>query len=496
MKRVLLKGLACGIAGVFLVLSCRSASADEVKAVPLQLLATRTLIKADLSKVAEVAEADKAAAQQLEGKGPMILGIDLGTKLNVLGLGSFPEVDGLQSFSNLSLQVFPDANRASGIYSYFPAAYYLNWDADNGYHLAIDYKYEQGGGNDVVLDARLSPGSLHADKSFLQSLLKLYLKKQPNLQHDLARTQLLEVPASYNVVFDWEAHGGESVTVSGLDRVTREIALTVTTDVGTRQHLINKLGSALGLRGDIFIQPEAVTAEQPALPMQPAQARLMLTDRAYAVTPWQRFQETEYSEFRNHHPFPVRLKYLCYLAADSNQLRLRGYDLGGSRLNPGDIAKIPNAKITEQIDDPEDVLKAVYIYALDNEEAYRQKVIDEMTGGVGALPVQNVPIDVLNSAELFQQYNIYKLVVLVESKYFDPQSDNVLSQTYEFKSGDGALDMAPLYVPTGTPGPVFQYKLGVVTTAGEQFLDSDWRSPGIFGDISIGSVQVEELLGQ
>jgi hypothetical protein len=436
---------------------------------------------------------DQKAAQDLDGRGPANRPLHL-QDLSVEGLGSFPGVEGLQSITNLSLTLFPDANEASGLYYYLPSGYFLNWDPEEGYYLAMDYKYEQESGENVLIDARLSPGPVQDDRQFLLELLKSYLQQNGGATHPLEKTKLLELPATYEVRFDWGDLGVPELTVSGIDGVTREIALTLATEVGTRQMLASKLGSKLGLRGEVEIVPHAVTEGQPPLPNQIVHARLMLTDDAYAEQRWQRSTE-EHSVFQNHHPFPVKLKHLCYLYRAPDELKLRGYDLGDALLGPGDAAKLPNAKITNQIDDSERVLRAWYVYSLVNDETSREQVISELTGGIGSLPVKRISIEVLSSEELFSQYHLYKLVVLVRSRFFDPRNEEEIENSYELGAGDAGLELAPLYVPAEVAEPLYRYRIGLVTAAAEQFLDDEWRLPGALGDILIGSTQVEEVLG-
>ena len=57
---------------------------------------------------------DQKAAQDLDGRGPANHPLHL-QDLSVDGLGSFPAVEGLQSITNLSLTLYPDANDAARV---------------------------------------------------------------------------------------------------------------------------------------------------------------------------------------------------------------------------------------------------------------------------------------------------------------------------------------------------------------------------------------------
>ena len=65
------------------------------------------LKKANLYTITNLAKSDKQAVQEKNGKGPENLPIDLAT-LPIGGVNNFPEIQDLQSFTNLSLKVYPE----------------------------------------------------------------------------------------------------------------------------------------------------------------------------------------------------------------------------------------------------------------------------------------------------------------------------------------------------------------------------------------------------
>lgn len=450
------------------------------------------LVSKELITVQRANEQTETQAAAKGGVGPDGGFIDLKDALPVADLGRVA-LASLQDVSNLSLKLYRDGNQSSGIYYYVPSRYFLAWDPDVGYLLTIDYKAEQASGKNVVIDARLTPGELQADLQLLRQLLEVYLSSQPRLPHPLSQISLLPLPAQYAAGFDWSALGvpAADLAITGVDPASRQIGITLTSDVATKEILVKKLGDILGLSGWVTLQPA-----QAAVAPLGVMAQLQLASKVYANARWLR-DVGPVTRFRNRHPFPVELRYLAYLYSDAGKLGIRGYDLGAQMLNPADVAKIPNAQITAEIDGPK-ALRAWYGYALINDEAYRDRVLKVITGGIGSLPVKKVSVEAVRPVELFAQYHLYKLIVVVRSRHFDPQGKEEIENGYELSPTDARRDLAPLYVPEGTAAPLYEYRVGIVTEDGSSCQDSSWRKPGsgFMDSVFLGARQIEELLAQ
>lgn len=453
-------------------------------------------VNRDLVAITAVVEEDQEKALAESGLGPREPAIPLQDHLTIANLQEF----GLspQDIVSLSLTVYPDANPDSGIFYYRPNQYFLHWTPEDQYYLAIDYKPEQDTAKNVVLDARLTPGPVSDDVAVLTKLLDAHLRTRPQRP---PRISLLPLPARYEAFFDWTTLGvaGEDITVTGVDPDSRQFGLQVVTDVATKELLIGKLADPTGLTGNVRVVPQQVTPEQAALAPFTVQARLKLADnQAYSRSAWRR-GGSEYSSFRNERPLPVRLEHLVYLVEQGGRLRLRGYDLGGQRLLPGDVAKLPNASIHDEIAGPT-AIRAWYSYTLENDAAHREALLAELTGGVGAIPVTDVDIQIVRAPELFEQFSLFKIAIVVRSKFFDPTagSSQLLEKGYEFSPEVARAAVAPLYRPVDSVEPLYEYRIGVVTGDGTPHVDAQWRRPtaGFANSVFIGSSQIEEVLAQ
>lgn len=462
------------------------------------VLARPELVNSKLVLNRELIDRGTQQVKDLNGRGPINQPIALGEVLNVDGRREFPGFNGLQDLSNLSLTVFPDANRESGIYYYLPTSYFLKWEESTGYYLTLDYGVETSSKKNVILSARLSPGRLDEDRELIKALLAVWLQQQPTPPpHALFNVRLVPLVVSYEVEFDWKTLGvpKEDLKSSGVDPDTREMGLTVTCDVGTAALLVKKLGDPLGIDGAIRVIPQKVGAEA-ALPATWMPARLRFAERtAYCDQKWVR-ERGDFTSFKNRHPFPVRIKSLCYLYRSGTSVAIRGYDLKDQLVEPGQTAKVPNAKIHPEIDSDVRIVRAWFDYTLESREDLVNQLVDRVTGGVGNVPVQSVAMDVIGGAQAFEQNQVNKIIVMVRSDYLDPKGTKGKEERYEFSARDADAKTLRLYVPSSAGEKKFEWRIGLIMNDGNQHLEEKWRGPPALGQISIGSRQIEEVLAK
>ncbi|MFH1176186.1 MAG: hypothetical protein V1750_02170 [Acidobacteriota bacterium] len=428
-----------------------------------------------------------SAARDMNGWGPGA-GIQLGDVVQVSQLDRF----GLEmrDLCRLSLEVYRDANADSGIFYYRPTRYALRFDPEEGYFLTVDYKGAGESGKNVLIQARLTSGAGPVDLEVLRALLRRYAAGRDPI--------LLRLPATYEARFDLTSFGVDAVTVSGIDTDTGEVVISFATGVETKELLTSALGNVNGLVGQVTLRPAAVSEQQTFRSAIDISAEIKMADVASGPRMLWRARTATAGSVANPWPFPLTLHSLCYLLREpTGALRLRGFSLGETLLAPGDTARIDAAKLNSEIDSPAAVA-AFYDASLVREDEAVRRTVEELTGGVGALPVHELWVEVVKPQELFQQYSVYKVAVEVRSLYFDPQARAAVNNTYELDESTAKVQCAPLYF-RGTPGADFyQYKLGIVTLDGAVHADARWRGPNptLINRIFIGAAMVEEVLGR
>jgi hypothetical protein len=455
------------------------------------LKVTPALIKAEMIPIDQAGRDARDELAARGARGPTLPALSLGDLVPVAQLERFDGVR-MANLCRYSLQVYPDANRESGIYYYRPRKFVLRFDPNDGYYLSVDYKAGAAGADNVLMQARLTPGAGPPDRAVLEALVEAYLHGRGG-----PRPVLLPLPASYEAAFNLTDWNVDEVTINGVDPDTGEIVLTLSADVPTKELVTSTLGNVNGLVGSVRLTPLYISDAQTMTQAVELQAELRLADLAGGPPLRWRSPSGNSSEFTNAWPFDLRLRYLAYLVKEApGRLKLRGWGLGNTLLAPRDSARMATADLNAEIDGS-NVVTALYLGSLVRDDDAVRRVVDELTGGVGALPVQELTIDVIRAADLFDQYGIYKLAVEVRSAHFDPEGREVAHHTYQVDESSATVLTDPLYLWEDS-GDLYQYRIGVVTIDGTVHSDSGWRrpSPVLPYTITVGSKLVEEVLAE
>lgn len=433
------------------------------------------------------------------GKGPGPAPIPLKDLINWRGQEYFG-IDA-QSILSLSLTVYRDIEKNSFIFYYIPARYYIKWNPDEGYYMAISYARENADSSkNVLLQTRMTPGIRNQDFNLLKELIKIHLR---NNGESSSRVVLQPLPANYVPSFNLPAIGEQDISVTGVNPDTRELGLSITTDEATKELLVDQLSNTLGLTGNIVLVPEKVSDDQPDLSSKPVDANMRFCDNnAYARKPWDGDLDDDVSTFLNDHPLPVKLKYLCYLYNRGNDVEVRGYDLGARTLLPGQRARIQNDVLNSEMTSSKS-LAIWYEYTFDCDSDFLSEVVRGLTGGVGSVPTQELGVTMVQASETFDQYGIYLAVVTMRSRYFDPEGEEVITNTYELTADNADIQCAPLYLwddeARGGDIPLYEFKLSLVMTTGDVYEDTQWRDPrgvSAAGKLFIGASLIEEKLAE
>jgi len=444
----------------------------------------------------EASKQQREEAESRGGQGPSSAGIPLADYIEI---GQLDRFDGLvvADFCRLSTTVYPDANESSGIYYYYPERWYLHFEPDEGgYHLRIDYKASSGESNEVLLTAQLTPGFDKQDVEVLDAMLEEYLRIEG--ERDV-RPKLLPLPASLEAEFQLASWDIEEVTINAVEPDTDTIHLSISADVPTKELVMSTLIHE-GLPGRVSLRPDVWGERQTLTSPLDGYAEIRLGDIAGGpALRWPQRTSGGMAGFNNQWPFDMRADYFVYLyRTPSGGLDLRGWDLGGEVLGPGDTAQIATAGLNKEFRSSKSVDARLVASLIRTENASRA-VIESHTGGVGLIPVTNLEIRVADANALFDQYSVYTIAVEIRSAHFDPEGREVVSKTYLLDGSEDVVNVDPLHLWEDSSGSdLYQYRIGVVTTDGVVHSDRGWRRPeGPFSDfIFIGSGPVEEVLAE
>jgi hypothetical protein len=456
-----------------------------------RLIALSTHMK--LMSQVELVDAQREEVADRNGYGPELPAHDL-SSVEIDQFDEFYGVD-LRQLCRYSLEVYRDGNHDSGIFYFRPQSFALKFEPPD-YYLSVEYGAATEDGNNVIIQAALTPGGDRTDRRVLEALLKSYLKARGGT---VSNPILLPLPVTYEASFQLQDWHIEEVTVNGVDPDTGEIQITLSADVPTKELVTSTLGNINGLTGNVELQPIVINPDyQNLVRLQPLVARIRLPDAIGGPAPrWRPPSSGSQAEYTNPWPFDMRLRYLAYLIEEPDGgLRLGGWSLGDAVLGPGDTARVSTLQLNQELDSDR-VVTALYLADLVRDDRAVREVVDACTGGVGGLPMKQITVEALDPGALFDQYNIHKMVVEIRSAHFDPEGRQVETRTYDLDGSEEQLTTDPLHLWEDS-GDLYQYRVVVITSDGVVHGDRGWRSPHSYlpDQIMIGSALVEEVLAE
>ncbi len=124
-----------------------------------------------------------------------------------------------------------------------------------------------------------------------------------------------------------------------------------------------------------------------------------------------------------------------------------------------------------------------------------KKVDKQVRKGVAAAPSERIKFEAIPS--VFSDYDIYKMVVEVQSPYFNSDGGTVLIREIELTEENNVHQDLVIYTPQGKGAEplLYKYRLKLITAQGETVLEPQWhdsRSTNRF----FGASQLEPVLGE
>lgn len=392
-----------------------------------------------------------------ESKGPSNRPISLWERLHA-------DVDfqSQEEISAISMVIYPDKNRESGVYYYLPLSYHLQWDENEGPHLKMSYESlteNQSEGGEVMIAASLTPSILKTDIEAMRSLLVAFMAQKGQLSPVLQPMPLHEAPQVALALGTLYKVPTEKISVVAGSTIFEPIEVTWVSDSKTKDDIEVHLVENLGIRGSAQLIPRADSLSVLELPIRITLAdprtfgRLDLNPRNWRTTPW-----------RNMTSYPLKLlrMHRLVLKPVGNELipTIYSWSLDDIEIPTNAEVTFISNQIPMWIDRPEFTKRLWLEYKVLRCRECDQKVfgdINSATTQSGSVPVFFESIDIL------QQFGARFLEVKVRSIQADPrrQYTVVLPATKILQDGKSFI-AGRLFVPDGRP-PEFDYHLRIIT---------------------------------
>jgi hypothetical protein len=393
--------------------------------------------------------------------------------------------------SNVSLNIYPDKNKYSGIYYYLPIAYDIKYDREKGYAFNMDYGTSRNDGaeNKVRMSGTLVSGISLNEIKFIDNMMEAYRKQNPNVKLEKALPLPIADMPVITLGDELKNFGITNVNINNANSVSEPIEFSWMTDGTTAAELENLLKVNSGIIGKIKFKPQGTE-----LPVQEVPARIRLIDEntfgRFAMMP----QDFRTKNWRNETPFPVKLKYVHLMTiVKDNQGKdgpvIYSWDLGDLHVPPKVQVKFDAATVPQWLDNYKGVPARIWLdySVVDTCSSCSEAVFSKIISSTTKPQLSDVVFRVI---PFFEEYKISYLDIQMRSTQAEPSGKTEITFPSVHITQDGKdYTAGRIYVPAGTE-PSLQYRVTAVTKDGAEHT-SGWLPRNLLS-IPFGSFQLTE----
>ncbi len=450
-----------------------SASGGQSAVLNTRLLSVNpNLVRAGLAL--DKSETDKGA------QGPDNNPIPLFEDLTVTRDFEFP-----YEITNISMDVFPDRNPASGIFYYMPAAYHLRWTPDDGYAFRVLYgtaSAESAG--DVRMSATLSPDISKKEIDLISKLVASYASRNPGMKFDKLRlipiqeNPIVSFPADLNNLYEITA---DKVSVNITSSLREPFQISWVTDNNTKDEMQVSLLEKTGIQGMMSLQPQSETIPEIKIPVIITLAdsrtigRIDLESKKWRTNAW-----------RNQTPYPLKLKYLHMLLVkeDGNKSTpfIYSWSINDLVVPVSASVSFDASNVPSWLDDA-DMAQRIWVeYSVVDCDECDRDIINTITGGTYGTNTRKVTFE---SFQIFENIDAQFIQIKVRSRQGDPKGEKIVEfEPLRIYQDSELAESGQLYVPL-EEALSFEYFITVVLKNGNSYKADQW----------IGSSDPEIYLG-
>ena len=450
-----------------------SASGSQPVILNTRLLSVNpSLVRAGLAL--DKTETDKGA------QGPDNNPIPLFEDLTVTRDFEFP-----YEITNVSMDVFPDMNPASGIFYYMPSAYHLRWTPDDGYAFRVLYgtATDESAG-DVRMSATLSPDISKNEIDLISKLVASYASRNPGMKFDKLRlipireNPVVSFPADLNSLYEITA---DNVSVNITSSLREPFQISWVTDNNTKDEMQVSLLEKTGIQGIMTLQPQSENIPEIKIPVIITLAdsrtigRIDLESKRWRTDAW-----------RNQTPYPLKLKYLHMLLVKEEGNKstpfIYSWSIDDLVVPVSASVSFDASSVPSWLDDP-DMAQRIWVeYSVVDCDECDRDIINTITGGTYGTNTRKVTFETF---QIFENIDAQFIQIKVRSRQGDPKGEKTVEfDPLRIYQDNELAESGQLYVPL-EEALSFEYFITVVMKNGNSYKADQW----------IGSSEPEIYLG-
>ncbi len=382
--------------------------------------------------------------------------------------------------------IFQD-KKAGHVFYYLPREFRLVHDPATGYGLTVQYNHLKDEETPSVLfTAQLAAPHHTGDIQLLKNILRQAFQLQPNDPLTLKSISGIGATADFQNISAGLALEPERISLTMPSHLKQTIRLTITLTTDEIEEILAQIARD-GLAGSLKVIVGDATVPIPIH----LQYLNFAGNRVDGFHQWVNNQPM--GTLKNVCPFPIQIDSINGYKVKNGKLERISKRLKPSSLLPGrkKSFKLPAAqKILGQ-----NIMLAWLGSQLDASCSDCITSIDkQIRTGVAAASFSKVKFEVIPM--VFSDLDIYKIIVQVQSPYFNASPGAVVTREIELTEEENMHSGLVIYQPSnkGAEPLLYKYRLKLVTSDGHVILDENWNDSRTLSQF-FGSSQIEPILG-
>jgi len=381
--------------------------------------------------------------------------------------------------------IFQD-KAAGNVFYYLPREFLLVHD-EMGYGLSVQYNHLKDPEKpSVMLTAKLAAPHHKGDILLLKSILKQAFDLKASDKLTLKSISGIGATADMQGISAGLSLPSERISISLPSHLKKTLHLTLSLNQDETEEVLAQI-TREGLSGSLNVKVGEVLVPVPIH----IQYLNFAGSRVDGFTQW--VENRPIGMIKNLTSFPVKIDSINCYRVKAGQLERISKNLKASTILPGKKKsfKLPSAnKVLGN-----NIMLAWIGTSLDSSCLNCIKTIDkDVRKGVAVAPSTHIKFEAI--PDVFSDFEIYKIIVQVQSPYFKAGGGKVITREVELTEENNIHQELVIYTPEGKglEPLLYRYRLKLVTVEGNSLFEQNWHDSRTSSQF-FGASHLEPVMG-
>jgi len=382
--------------------------------------------------------------------------------------------------------IFQD-KAAGNVFYYLPRVFLLV-HKETGYGLSVQYNHLKDPEKpSVMLTAELAAPHHSGDIPLLKSILKQAFDLKPADKLILKSISGIGATADMQGISAGLSLPSERISLTLPSHLKKTLRLTLSLNQDETEEVLAQI-SREGISGSLNVK---VGDSFVPVPFNIEYLNFS-GKRVDGFAQWVENRPT--GMIRNLTPFPVKIESINCYRVKGGKLERISKTLKTSTILPGKKKAFRLPSVNKVFGN--NIMLAWMGTTLDSDCSNCIKNVDkQVRRGVASAPSSHIKFEAI--PDVFSDFDIYKIIIQVQSPYFEADGGKVLTREIELTEENNIHQDLVIYTPEGKgPEPLlYRYRLKLVTVEGDSLFEQDWHDSRTTSQF-FGARHIEPIMGK